>query len=129
MTDQADLTCRFDSLRLLEALLFASADPLSAADLARHLPDAEDVEALLDELAGYYANRGVNLVRAGRNLAFRTAPDLGPRMKHESEVKRRLSRAAIETLAVIAYHQPVTRAEFDEIRGVGRSRGTLETLL
>ncbi len=109
MTDQADLTGpedmtnRFDSLRLLEALL--------------------------DELAERYANRGVNLVRAGRNWAFRTAPDLGPRMKHESEVKRRLSRAAIETLAVIAYHQPVTRAEIEEIRGVGLSRGTLDTLL
>ena len=129
MTDQQDMTARFDSLRLLEALLFASANPLSAADLARHLPEGEDVEALLDELAGHYANRGVNLVRVGRAWAFRTAPDLGPRMKLESEVKRRLSRAAVETLAVIAYHQPVTRAEIEEIRGVSLSRGTLDTLL
>ena len=120
---------RFESLRLLEALLFASAAPLSAEDMSRHLPEGAEIEALLQELAGHYANRGVNLLRLGRKWAFRTAPDLAPRMKHESHVERRLSRAAVETLAVVAYHQPVTRAEIEEIRGVGLSRGTLDTLL
>ena len=120
---------RFQMLRLLEALLFASAEPLGREDMARHLPEGSDLDALLEELAALYANRGVNLVQAGKRWAFRTATDLAPLMKIETNVKRRLSRAAMETLAIVAYHQPVTRAEIEEIRGVGLSRGTLDTLL
>ncbi|MGF1608159.1 MAG: SMC-Scp complex subunit ScpB [Kiloniellales bacterium] len=119
----------FQQIRLLEAILFASAEPLRAADLAKFLPDGANVGELLEELAGLYANRGVNLMRAGDRWAFRSAADLGDLMRLEKPVKRRLSRAAIETLAIVAYHQPVTRAEIEEIRGVGLSRGTLDTLL
>ena len=119
----------FQQIRLLEAILFASAEPLRAADLAKFLPDGVDVGELLEELAGLYANRGVNLIRAGDRWAFRSAADLAGLMRLEKAVKRRLSRAAIETLAIVAYHQPVTRAEVEEIRGVGLSRGTLDTLL
>ncbi len=124
-----DMTDRFQHLRLLEALLFAAAEPLRTQDLARHLPDESDVNALLEELATVYANRGVILVRHQNRWAFRTAPDLASLMQIETNVKRKLSRAAVETLAIIAYHQPVTRAEIEEIRGVGLSRGTLDTLL
>lgn len=120
---------RFQQLRVLEAALFAAAEPQTPAQLRRHLPEATDIEALLAELADLYANRGVNLVRAGEGWAFRTAADLAGRLKIERTVTRRLSRAAIETLAVIAYHQPVTRAEIEEIRGVGLSKGTLDALL
>ena len=120
---------RFQLLRLLEALIFASAEPLGRDDLARHLPEGSDLDALLEELAALYANRGVTLVQVGKRWAFRTATDLAPLMKIETHVKRRLSRAAMETLAIVAYHQPVTRAEIEEIRGVGLSRGTLDTLL
>lgn len=120
---------RFQQLRVLEAALFAAAEPQTPAQLARHLPGAPDVEGLLAELADLYANRGVNLVKAGEGWAFRTAPDVAGRLKIERTVTRRLSRAAVETLAVIAYHQPVTRAEIEEIRGVGLSKGTLDALL
>jgi len=119
----------FQLLRLLEAMLFASAEPVSAAALAKRMPEGADVPALLEELAALYANRGVNLVRREDRWAFRTAPDLAPRMQIETEVPKKLSRAAIETLAIIAYHQPVTRAEIEEIRGVALSRGTLDALL
>ncbi len=120
---------RFDNLRFLEALLFASAEPLRREDMARHFPEDTDLDGLLEELAGLYGNRGVHLVRVGKRWAFRTAPDLAPLMKIEAQVKRKPSRAAIETMAIVAYHQPVTRAEIEEIRGVGLSRGTLDTLL
>ncbi len=120
---------RFEDLRLLEALLFASAEPAAPADLAKHFPQETDIESLLEELQALYANRGVNLVKLGKSWAFRTAPDLGGRMTIETEVQRKLSRAAIETLAIIAYHQPVTRAEIEEIRGVALSKGTLDGLL
>lgn len=120
---------RFQHLRLIEALFFASPGPLSRNDLARHLPEDADLDGLIEELKGLYANRGVNLTQIGDRWAFRTAPDLAPMMKLETTVKRKLSRAAVETLAVIAYHQPVTRAEIEEIRGVGLSRGTLDVLL
>ncbi len=119
----------FQRLRLVEALLFASAEPLGRDDLARHLPEDCDLDRLLEELAALYANRGVNLVQVGKRWAFRTASDLAPLMKIETKVRRKLSRAAMETLAIVAYHQPVTRAEIEEIRGVGLSRGTLDTLL
>ena len=123
------MTDRFQHLRLLEAVLFASAEPLAPAELARHLPEGADLGALLEELSGLYGNRGVNLVCRGERWAFRTAPDLAPKMLLETSVTRKLSRAAVETLAIIAYHQPVTRGEIEEIRGVALSRGTLDTLL
>jgi segregation and condensation protein B len=116
------------SLRLLEALIFASAEPLDEVCLAERLPESEDVAARLAELAALYENRGVNLVRVGRKWAFRTAPDLAPQLRVEKVVPRRLSRAAIETMAIIAYHQPITRAEIEEVRGVRLSKGTLDLL-
>ncbi len=118
-----------DPLRLVEALLFASADPVTPDALARHLPEGTDLEALLDRLQSDYEGRGINLVHVGRRWAFRTSEDLAGRLKIETESLRKLSRAAIETLAIIAYHQPVTRGEIEEIRGVALSRGTLDTLL
>lgn len=120
---------RFDQLRRLEAMLFASAEPLSGPALAARLPEGANVEELLGELRDLYANRGVNLVRRGKGWAFRTAPDIAPWLKLESTVQRKLSRAATETLAIIAYQQPVTRAEIEEIRGVAPGRGTLDILL
>ena len=117
------------ALRILEALLFASAAPLSPAQLSAHLPPGTDAEQLLHQLAQAYAGRGVNLVRRGEGWAFRTAPDLGYLLLAEREETRVLSRAATETLAIIAYHQPVTRAEIEEIRGVAVGKGTLDILL
>jgi len=118
-----------EHLRLVEAILFAAAEPVDMATIAARLPEDADVEALLGELQSLYANRGVNLCRRDGCWALRTAPDLAPRLKIETEASRKLSRAAIETLAIIAYHQPITRAEIEEIRGVQLSRGTLDTLL
>jgi segregation and condensation protein B len=120
---------RAQRLRLVEALLFASAEPLDEAALTRHLEDAADVRELLAELVETYAGRGVNLVRLAGGWAFRTAPDLAARLRIERPVTRKLSRAAVETLAVIAYHQPVTRAEIEEIRGVALGKGTIDTLM
>ena len=120
---------RFQLLRLLEATLFATSEPMAEKSLAERLPEGADIAGLLQELAGLYANRGVHLLQIGERWAFRTAPDLGDRLQIETTVARKLSRAAIETLAIIAYHQPVTRAEVEEIRGVALSRGTLDTLL
>jgi segregation and condensation protein B len=116
-------------LRLLEALLFAAPGPLDEATLAARMPEQADVPALLEELSRLYANRGVRLVRVGTAWAFRTAPDLAPFMKVETQVTRKLSQAAVETLAVVAYHQPVTRTEIEEIRAKLLSRGTLDLLL
>jgi len=118
-----------DALRLVEAILFASADPVTPDALARHLPEGIDLAALLDRLKSDYEGRGVNLVQVGRRWAFRTSEDLAGLLKIETESVRKLSRAAIETLAIIAYHQPVTRGEIEEIRGVALSKGTLDTLL
>lgn len=118
----------FADLRLLEAVLFAAADPLDERTLASHFPAGTDVAALLAELQSIYAGRGVNLVRRGAGWAFRTAPDLAPALTTEQSVGRKMSRAAIETMAIIAYHQPVTRAEIEEIRGVALSKGTLDVL-
>jgi segregation and condensation protein B len=120
---------RVEQLRLLEALLFASPEPLSDEEVARRLGDEIDVAALLRELGEAYAERGVNLVRLAGGWTFRTAPDLAPNLRSERAVSRRLSRAAVETLAIIAYHQPVTRAEIEAIRGVALARGTLDRLL
>jgi segregation and condensation protein B len=116
-------------LRLIEALLFAAPEPLAEDELARRLGDLADVAALLRELAGRYAERGVNLVRLGGGWTFRTAPDLASQLKSERTVTRKLSRAAVETLAIVAYHQPVTRAEIEAIRGVALARGTLDRLM
>jgi len=120
---------RPEALRLLEALLFASTEPLDTATLAKPLPDGVDVKAALAQLQAEYATHGVNLVRIGNKWTFRTAGDLAWLMTRESTETRRLSRAAIEVLSIIAYHQPVTRAEIEEIRGVVISRGTLDTLM
>jgi len=116
-------------LRMLEALLFASAEPLSEVFLRERLPDGADIAALLRELQSAYAARGVNLVRVADKWAFRTAPDLAFLLAPEAVEPRKLSRAALETLAIIAYHQPVTRAEIEEVRGVSISKGTLDVLL
>ncbi len=120
---------RGQQLRLVEALLFAVAEPIGEEALARHLDDAADVRNLLHELVESYAGRGVNLVRLAGGWTFRTAPDLAVSLRIERPVVRRLSRAAIETLAVIAYHQPVTRAEIEQVRGVALGRGTIDTLM
>jgi segregation and condensation protein B len=120
---------RAEELRILEALLFAAEEPLDEKTLAARLPAGTDVTALLQRLQGEYAPRGVNLVRVGGKWSLRTASDLNWLLTRESVVTRKLSRAAIETLAIIAYHQPVTRAEVEEIRGVTTSKGTLDVLL
>ncbi len=120
---------RPEELRLLEALLFASAEPLDEKTLAARLPDGVDVHATLARLQQECANRGVNLVRIAGKWTFRTAVDLAWLLARDSVEPRKLSRAATETLAIIAYHQPVTRAEIEEIRGVSASKGTLDVLL
>ena len=116
-------------LRMVEALLFAADEPLDEASLAARLPEGVDVPAMLDALRRAYGGRGVHLARVAGKWALRTAPDLKFLLREETRETRRLSRAAVETLAVIAYHQPVTRAEIEEVRGVGASRGTLDLLL
>jgi segregation and condensation protein B len=118
-----------DHLRLLEAILFAAATPLGRDELAARLPAGADLSALLALLQAQYAGRGVNLVEAGETWSFVTAADLAPRLVAERRVERRLSRAATETLAIIAYRQPVTRAEIEVIRGVQVSKGTLDVLI
>ncbi|KAF0677608.1 SMC-Scp complex subunit ScpB [Profundibacterium mesophilum] len=115
--------------RMVEAMLFASAAPITAAEIEVRLPHGCDVAAALARIEARYAGRGVVLTRAGEGYALRTAPDLGFLMEREIVETRRLSRAAIETLAIIAYNQPVTRAEIEEIRGVSASRGTLDQLI
>jgi segregation and condensation protein B len=116
-------------VRLVEALLFASAKPVTEEELAAHLPADADVKAILARLADDYAGRGIQLMEVAGGWAIRTAPDLASALRLSVEVPRRLSRAAIEALAIIAYHQPVTRAEIEEIRGVALSRGSLDQLL
>ena len=116
-------------LRLVEALLFAAGEPLSEEALTQRVGGNLDVGGVLRELAARYDGRGVNLVRLAGGWTFRTAPDLAPHLRIERPVARKLSRAALETLAVIAYHQPVTRAEIEEIRGVALGKGTLDTLM
>ncbi len=115
--------------RRLEALLFAATGPLSTAELAEALPAGVDVAAHLSQLAEDYRNRGVQLVQVAGRWQFRTAQDLAFLLRREVDAPKRLSRAATETLAIIAYHQPVTRAEIEEIRGVAVSRGTLDVLM
>ncbi|MEC9369221.1 MAG: SMC-Scp complex subunit ScpB [Pseudomonadota bacterium] len=120
---------RRERLRIVEALLFAASEPLSEDSLAAHLPRGEDIRALIEELQTLYAGRGINLVRVAGKWAFRTAEDLSFLLERYATEQRRLSRAALETLSIIAYHQPVTRAEIEEIRGVSTSKGTLDVLL
>jgi len=120
---------RRQKLRILEALLFAAAEPLDEQRLARHLKPGDDVAALLEELKGFYASRGINLVRVAGKWAFRTAEELSYLLERHAVEERRLSKAALETLSIIAYHQPVTRAEIEEIRGVQTSKGTLDVLM
>ena len=126
---EAAPVARPEELRLLEALLFASAEPLDEKTLGERLPSGVDVRAALERLREEYAPRGVNLVRVAGKWTFRTAGDLAWLMSKESVEPRKLSRAGIETLAIIAYHQPVTRAEIEDIRGVSMSKGTLDVLL
>jgi len=116
-------------LRMAEALLFASAVPLTENEIASRMPDQIDLPALLVELQSAYAGRGVNLRRIDGSWAFRTAEDLASLLHREVVEQKKLSRAALETLAIIAYHQPATRAEIEEIRGVTISKGTLDVLL
>lgn len=118
----------FQHIRLIEALLFASAEPLDERSLAERLPEDADLAEILGRLQSLYAERGVTLVQRGGRWAFRTAPDLAANLTMEQNVGRKPSRAAVETLAIIAYHQPCTRAEIEEIRGVALSRGTLDVL-
>ncbi len=115
--------------RMVEAILFAASDPVTLAELVSRLPHGCDPAEALVYLRKRYEGRGVHLVRVGDAYAFRTAPDLGHLMRKETVEQRKLSRAAIETLAIVAYHQPVTRAEIEEIRGVAVSRGTIDQLL
>ena len=124
-----EVTANPEHLRMVEALLFAAPEPLSEGELARWFDDQDTLSALLRELASAYAERGVNLVRLGGGWTFRTAPDLAPELRTERVVGRKLSRAAVETLAIIAYHQPVTRAEIEAIRGVALARGTIDRLM
>lgn len=115
--------------RLVEALLFASPEPVTLRTIQSRLPDSADVGAILLELRDEYAERGVNLVRLEDSWAFRTAADIGPHLALAKKQEKKLSRAALETLAIIAYHQPVTRAEIENIRGVATNKGTLDVLL
>ena len=117
------------NLRMVEAIIFASGEPVAIEDIAARLPEGADVGGLLRELQEMYAERGVNLVRVAGKWAFRTAGDLSFLLARDAVEQKRLSRAALETLAIIAYHQPVTRADIEEIRGVATSTGTLDALL
>jgi len=127
--DAAEPRARPEELRLLEAMLFAASEPLSEKDLSARLPQGVDVRVALARLQREYASRGVNLVRVGGKWTFRTATDLSWLLSKETVETRKLSRAAIETLAIIAYHQPVTRTEIEEIRGVTTSKGSVDVLL
>ena len=118
-----------EAVRMAEAIVFASAEPVSEKALAARLPDGLDIAEIMRELQRLYQNRGVTLVRVGQAWAFRTAGDLAFLMSRDAVQQKKLSRAALEVLAIIAYHQPVTRAEIEEIRGVETSKGTLDTLM
>ena len=118
-----------EAARIAEALVFASAGPVSSAYIAERLPRGVDVVHVMHELKALYAGRGVTLVQAGDGWAFRTAPDLSFVIRTDETEVRKLSRAALEVLSIIAYHQPVTRAEIEDIRGVQTSKGTLDVLM
>ena len=123
------MTAPSEELRIVEAFLFASPQPVSEEEIAGRLPEGTDIKALLVELAEHYQVRGVEPVKTAERWSFRTAADMAPKLKIRLKQSRRMSRAALETLAIIAYHQPVTRAEIEEIRGVSLSKGTLDLLL
>jgi segregation and condensation protein B len=118
-----------EAMRMAEALVFASAEPVSEKALAQRLPEGIDVPQVMAELQRFYEKRGVNLVRVADAWAFRTAGDLAFLMSRDAVQQKKLSRAALEVLAIVAYHQPVTRAEMEDIRGVETSKGTLDLLL
>ena len=124
-----DISSLDEMVRLAEALVFASAAPVSARTLTQALPDGADADAVIAALKERYAGRGVELAEVGGGLQFRTAADLAPRLKRVVHVPRRLPRAAMETLAIVAYHQPVTRPEIEEIRGATLSQATLDALI
>ncbi len=118
-----------DAVRAVEATLFAAEEPLGVADIAAYVGEGVDVKAVLGELQAHYAGRGIELVERGRRWHFQTAADLAHILRREREESRKLSRAAVETLAIIAYHEPVSRAEIEAIRGVQISKGTLDVLM
>lgn len=126
---EGDARLHQEALRIAEALLFAASEPLDEATILASLPKGIEVAAILSDLKEQYAGRGVNLVKAAGKWALRTAEDLSWLLEKHAHEERRLSKAALETLAIIAYHQPVTRAEIEEIRGVSTSGGTLDILL
>ncbi|RDE09294.1 SMC-Scp complex subunit ScpB [Pelagibacterium lacus] len=125
--DRPEIEAR--NLRILEALIFASSEPVDLEDVRPFLSDDADPDILIDRLQAQYAGRGIELVQRGRRWAFRTAEDLNFLLRREESDTRPLSRAALETLAIIAYHQPATRAEIEEVRGVSISKGTLDVLM
>ena len=118
-----------DDVRAVEAVLFASEEPMSVNDIKDHVGEGVDVSGALAELALHYGGRGIELVERGKNWHFQTAPDLAHFLRRERDESRKLSRAAVETLAIIAYHEPVSRAEIEAIRGVQISKGTLDVLM
>src|ERR1700731_303982 len=118
-----------EDVRIAEALVFAAAEPLEESVIAQRLSERADVGAVMEELQRIYEGRGVNLVQVARRWMFRTADDLAWALARDRDEKRKLSRAALETLAIVAYHQPVTRADIEQIRGVAISKGTLDLLL
>ena len=118
-----------EDMRVIEALLFASSEPLEESALAARLPHGCDVKAALAELQRQYAGRGVHVARVAGRWMFRTAPDMAWLLAREEAEKKKLSRAAVETLAIVAYHQPVTRSEIEDIRGVAVSKGALDVLM
>lgn len=128
-TELSDSLLKEENLRLLEALLFAADKPLTPKIMQAYLGDDADLGDLLETLKKRYASKGINLRKIGKSWAFRTAPDLQDRLELKREVTKKLSRAAIETLSIIAYHQPVTRAEIEAIRGVATNKGTLDLLM
>lgn len=129
IVDQLAVRARREKTRRIEAMLFAASEPLDAKALARHLEPGDDVEALLSELQNDYRDRGVSLVKVAGKWQFRTSEDLSYLLERQQKEERKLSKAALETLAIIAYHQPVTRAEIEDIRGVSTSPGTLDVLM
>jgi segregation and condensation protein B len=127
--EAAQLQALNEAKRIAEALLFAAPDPLDESEIKRRLPEGTDVSAVLEALRADYLSRGINLVRVARKWIFRTAADLGYLLSRETSEQKKLSRAALETLAIVAYHQPVTRAEIEDIRGVAISKGTMDLLI
>jgi segregation and condensation protein B len=126
VSPEADM---MEACRIAEALIFASSNPVEESELAKHMPDGVDLEEVMQLLRAQYDGRGFNLARVAKKWTFRTAADLGWLLSRETTQQKKLSRAALETLAICAYHQPVTRADIEEIRGVAISKGTLDVLM